>query len=399
MDYVGKTSPLNPSSSLSPLSVCLFFSYFYRYDGVLASLAVFVFLANGKGEEEEYHPYALLPLAIAMAIACGIIHETTANIMHLAHLPPFTVAFNIVTMCVLVAITRGTVIFAHWKASSDAPSPEWSQLSVMFFVDSFFRGVGQLIFCGTTLGGGLITLALFIGRQRDGVFSFIGAVLGSLTALFICRVPYSSRVAIRSGLFGYNPCAVAIVMGGGRFYQANAGAAFIAVVGSILCVLFQVAMAGFFVVEGTGLPTLTYPFFVTSWIMMMSQSQWLESLDNRDENNENVAPVRKRVERMSREVSRTLMKQASQKLQGVSDVMLDARYSASDSLHRYHDQLKKSLGKSPTHVDVLAAHRKKWAREVQKQQAAHRHEQHHKGHVAVPATLNREASHRDWRKR
>lgn len=337
-----------------------------------------------------------------MAISCGIIHETTANIMHLAHLPPFTVAFNIVTMCVLVAITRGTVIFAHWKTGSKPHSDDWSDYSAMFFVDSFFRGVGQLIFCDTTLGGGLITLALIIGRQRDGIFSFIGSVIGSITALFICRVPYSSRVSVRNGLFGYNPCAVAIVMGGGRFYQANAGAAFIAIVGSMLCVLFQVAMAGFFFVDGTGLPTLTYPFFVASWIMMMSQSQWLESLDNRDENNENVAPVRKRVERMSREVSRSLMKQASQKLQGVSEVMLDARYSASDSLHRYHDQLKQTLGRSKPQIDVLSAHRKKWAREVQKQQAAQRHENQKtnvNGTKPGPGTLNREASHRDWRKR
>jgi urea transporter len=367
------------------------------YDGVLASLAVYVFLASGKSVDEEYNPYALLPLAIAMAVACGIIHETTANIMHLAHLPPFTVAFNIVTMCVLVAVTRGTVAFAHWKASADPPSAEWSQLSAMFFVDAFFRGVGQLIFCDTTLGGALITLGLFIGRQRDGIFAFIGSLLGTITALFICRVPYSSRVSVRSGLFGYNPCGVAIVIAGGRFYQANAGAAFIAIVGSIMCVLFQVAMSGFFFVEGTGLPTLTYPFFVTSWIMMMSQSQWLESLENRDENNENVAPVRKRVERMSREMSRTLMKQASERLQGVSEAMIDAKFSASDSMHRYHDQLKRTLGRS-SHADqsdVMSAHRKKWTREVQRQQAAQRRE---RGHVSGSASAT-PASHMDWRKR
>jgi urea transporter len=381
------------------------FSPVLSYDGVLASLAVYVFLANGKGTDEEYHPYALLPLAIAMAVACGIIHETTANIMHLAHLPPFTVAFNIVTMCVLVSITRGTVAFAHWKAAADPPSAEWSQLSVMFFVDAFFRGVGQLIFCDTTLGGALITLGLFIGRQRDGVFAFVGSLLGTITALFICRVPYSSRVNVRSGLFGYNPCAVAIVMAGGRFYQANAGAAFIAIVGSMLCVLFQVAMSGFFFVDGTGLPTLTYPFFVAAWIMMMSQSQWLESLENRDENNENVAPVRKRVERMSREMSRNLLKQASQRLQGVSDAMIDAKFSASDSMHRYHDQLKRTLGRS-THADqtdVMSAHRKKWNREMQRQQAAQQRER-----GAVPAARARgagltvpprEPSHMDWRKR
>jgi urea transporter len=379
-----------------------------RYDGVLASLAVYVFLANGKSEEEEYHTYALLPLAIAMSVACGIIHETTANIMHLAHLPPFTVAFNIVTMCVLVAITRGTVAFAHWKAAADPPAPDWSQLSVMFFVDSFFRGVGQLIFCDTTLGGGLITLGLYIGRQRDGVFAFVGSILGTLTSLFICRVPYSSRTSIRSGLFGYNPCAVAIVIGGGRFYQANAGAAFVAVVGSILCILFQVAMSGFFFVDGRGLPTLTYPFFVTAWIMMMSQSQWLESLENRDENNENVAPVRKRVERMSREMSRTLLKQASERLQGVSEAMLDAKYSASDSMHRYHDQLKRTLGGSShaSQSDVMAAHRKKWNREMERQQATQRRERQSAhvngvsgGGVSGTTSAARDGSGRHWRRR
>lgn len=376
----------------------------HRYDGVLASLSVYIFLAHGKSEDEEYQPYALLPLAIAMSIACGIIHETTANIMHLAHLPPFTVAFNIVTMCVLVAVTRGTVAFAHWKAAADAPAADWSQLSVMFFVDSFFRGVGQLIFCDTTLGGGLITLGLYIGRQRDGIFAFLGSVLGSLTSLFICRVPYSSRVAIRSGLFGYNPCAVAIVIGGGRFYQANAGAAFVAIVGSILCVLFQVAMSGFFYVDGTGLPTLTYPFFVSAWIMMMSQSQWLESLENRDENNENVAPVRKKVERLSREMSRNLLKQASQRLQGVTEAVLDAKFSASDSMHRYHDQLKRTLGGNTPEAqnDIMAAHRKKWAREMQRQQAqhvAHRRAQNGPSNSPQVHAPVAQASHRDWRKR
>jgi hypothetical protein len=167
-------------------------------------------------------------------------------------------------------------------------------------------------------------------------------------------------------------------------------------------------MSGFFFVDGRGLPTLTYPFFVTAWIMMMSQSQWLESLENRDENNENVAPVRKRVEKLSREMSRNLMKQASERLQGVSEAMLDVKYSASDSMHRYHDQLKRTLGSS-THAsqsDVMTAHRKKWNREMERQQAAQRRERQ-SAHVngggsgggGAGISAVRDASGRHWRNR
>lgn len=231
-----------------------------------------MFLANGKSDDEVYHTYGLIPLVVALSVACGIIREAAAHVMNLAHLPPFTLTFNVVTMCVLVAVTRGTVTFAHWKTSTDPPAADWSQLSVMFFVDSVFRGMGQLIFCDSTLGGGLITLGLFIGHQRGCIVAFLGSVLGSLTTLYICRVPYFSRPSIRSGLFGYNSCAVAIVIGGGRFYEANTGTAFVVIIGSILCILFQAAMSGIFFVDGRSLPMLTFPFLMTVWIMMASQS-------------------------------------------------------------------------------------------------------------------------------
>jgi urea transporter len=282
--------------------------------------------------------------------------------MHLCHLPPFTVAFNLVTMMVLVAITRGTVVFAHWKESSGGHDEDWTQLSAMFFVDSFFRGVGQLIFCPTTLGGGLITLGLIIGRQRDGLFALSGSIIGCLAALFVCRVPYTSRVAVRSGLYGYNPSAVGIVMGGGRFYCANAGAGFIAFLGSVLCVFIQVSIEAVFVIEDTNLPTLTFPFFIASWIMMMSQSQWLESLEDRDENNENIAPVRKKVARLSKQMRKKLVKRASEKMQ-------DVRWSAGDQLHHYHDQLKRTLAghskkKTELSQEVLARQREAWERQI-----------------------------------
>ena len=58
----------------------------------------------------------------------------------------------------------------------------------------------------------------------------------------------------------------------------------------------QLGLKSCFVVNDIQLPVMTFPFIVTAWIMMYSESGWVKvKVDGqRDEERENVAPVRTR---------------------------------------------------------------------------------------------------------
>ncbi|CAF1123463.1 unnamed protein product [Rotaria sordida] len=74
------------------------------------------------------------------------------------------------------------------------------------FMDSVFRGIGQVMFANNPLSGIIITIGLFIGNWELALYGLLGTCVSTLTAHML-GFTFNS---IRAGLYGYNGCLTAM---------------------------------------------------------------------------------------------------------------------------------------------------------------------------------------------
>ena len=267
------------------------------YDGALVGCTVWTFLTDGKTVDQVFGGGYLLVVTILLAAFAGMMHMTCANLFALAKLPPFTAAFNIVCLIMLTICAREGINAVTLRGSEAAElADDYTDMSFRFIFESTFRGVGQFIYADTTLGGILVVFGVFMQGRDDAFCLVLGSLTACLTARYVLQVPQAEVVAIRQGLYGYNSAGVCVVLGGGRFYRPTKGALFLGCVGAMICVFVQIGMKSAFIVNELQLPIMTFPFIVTAWMMMYTESGWIKVYVDakRDEDRENVAPARKR---------------------------------------------------------------------------------------------------------
>lgn len=265
------------------------------YDGALVGCTVWTFLTDGKTTDSVFAGGYLVIATVLLSAFAGMMHMTCANLFALVKLPPFTAAFNIVCLTILAICARENINSVSLRSAPVGEVPDdYTEMSALFLLEATFRGVGQFIYADTTVGGALVVLGVMMQGRDDALCLVLGSFTACLTARYVVQVPQAGIVAIRQGLYGYNSAGVCVVLGGGRFYRATKGAKFLAAVGAMVCVFVQIGLHSFFVVNEIQLPVMTFPFIVTSWIMMYTESGWIKvKVDaKRDEDRENVAPTR-----------------------------------------------------------------------------------------------------------
>ena len=267
------------------------------YDGALVGCTVWTFLTDGQTTNDAFSGRYLVFVTILLATFAGLMHMSCANVLALAKLPPFTAAFNIVCLVMLVVCARDNINSVSLRTYAPVViANDYTDMSFLFVVEATFRGVGQFIYADTTLGGVLVVAAVCMQGRRDALCLVLGSLTACLAARYLLQVPQDDIAAIRQGLYGYNSAGVCVVLGGGRFYRPTKGAIFLGCVGAVITVFVQLGLKSCFVVNDIQLPVMTFPFIVTAWIMMYSESGWVKvKVDGqRDEERENVAPVRTR---------------------------------------------------------------------------------------------------------
>ena len=265
------------------ISHCLLQTMQYRYDGTLVGCAVYSFLSMSNTEliQPSMTNEGML-IVMALGFAVGVLHSSCVN---MSKLPALTLAFNILIMAFILALARRNATVASLSWLLDTPDdyvappgedPSWGNMSFLFVVDAAFRGVGQFCFVGTTAGGMLVLLGITICSRRAGCM----ALVGSLTSMIMCRyvllLPVAAHATIRNGIYGYNAMGTCVSLGGDVFFQYDATSKYVAVLGAALTVLMQVATQSVLDTDGLGLPVLTVPFVLTTWMIMMSRSYMLE---------------------------------------------------------------------------------------------------------------------------
>lgn len=157
-----------------------------------------------------------------------------------------------------------------------APRPaepsRWSTLAarhpVLAFVDSALRGSGQVVFMDNPLSGLLNFAALCWGAWAGGSTWAVaaGAAAGCLIATAVAWLLPVERTARRAGLYGFN----GLLVGAGVFaFLANTPLAWTVLAFACACSTVLALAIGRWL-QPWRLPGLTFPFVLTTWLVLLA---------------------------------------------------------------------------------------------------------------------------------
>lgn len=126
----------------------------------------------------------------------------------------------------------------------------------------WLKGISQVFLINSWVTGIFFLVALWVCSK----WAAIWAALGSAISLALAIVFEANPSDIANGLFGFSPVLTAIALGM-TFYQVNIRTAVWAVLGIIATFFVQAGMD--VIMEPWGLPTLTGPFCVATWLFLL----------------------------------------------------------------------------------------------------------------------------------
>lgn len=232
----------------------------YGFNGVLVGLALATFLAPA------WDPIVIVWI-IAVSAASTVLMASLAAVFAAWGVPPFTLAFNISTLLFLVTalhIVRGRVGELVTPATPAVSGPRVSTTlretadatgttDVAAVLNAIFRGIGQLFFVNSVLGGVIILIGIVICSRIAAIFALIGSTLGMLTGMALG----ADGVSIYNGLWGFNSYDACLAIAG-VFYVLTWRSALLGAACAIFTALIFGALSSIF--GPWGLPALTLPF-------------------------------------------------------------------------------------------------------------------------------------------
>ncbi|ELR16476.1 urea transporter, putative [Acanthamoeba castellanii str. Neff] len=221
------------------------------YNGILVGAAIVTFM------KDEWDiptliiivPYACISVLIWMFL--GNIMVGTWNI------PPFTFAFNFTATIFFIAYFP-LAMFTPSLPTAASPGFDWDTQAVF---EAVFKGVGQVMFAGSTASGVIMTLALAACSPIAAMMAVLGSSIGVLVGFAVG----ADAAGIEAGLWGYNPVLGAIAVGG-MFYYPTVKTLVMTVINAGFCSLlfgfFKVALAPW------GIPAFTFPFCFATMVVV-----------------------------------------------------------------------------------------------------------------------------------
>jgi urea transporter len=135
------------------------------------------------------------------------------------------------------------------------------------FIDSNLRGIGQVMFQDNPLSGALFLAAIVWGALSAAMPSVaICGVLGVVVATFTARLLHVEESMLRSGLYGFNGVLVGLALA--TFIAPSPLLWLYVVLGAAVSVVTMSATASG--LKAVGLPTLTFPFVIVTWLLLLA---------------------------------------------------------------------------------------------------------------------------------
>jgi urea transporter len=210
----------------------------HGFNPTLVGIAILFFLDPGK-----VIPWVLLIGGCAAATA------TTYLMRRFLWFPTYTAPFVVCTWALL--------LIANGIAGKGIDHPPESAgtwfITPNTFVGKVLAGEAEVMFGANSLTGALFVAGVALSNWRHGVLLLLGSLVGTLTAVY--HSDADRTVAI--GIYGYNSALAAVAVYLWRKSLLN----------PILAALVAVPLTEFFP-STLGVPALTAPFVVASWIVL-----------------------------------------------------------------------------------------------------------------------------------
>lgn len=228
----------------------------WGFNGILVGCAFPTFLAN-------------TPLMWLALIFCSMlttwVRTGLNNVMAPAKINSLTFPFVLLTWIFLFA---SRIMDGMAPAALSEPQLiehyTYAPLDTSFvsLVVYWLKGIAQIFLIDSWVTG----IFFLVGLALCSRWAAFWAALASAISLAVALLFKADAADIASGLFGFSPVLTGIALGC-TFYKPNIKTAVWAVTGVVATVFVQAGMDLFF--QPFGLPTLTGPFCLTTWLFLL----------------------------------------------------------------------------------------------------------------------------------
>lgn len=227
----------------------------WGFNGILVGCAFMTFL----------RPTPLCWLAMLLCAASTVwVRQGLNRVMAPWRVNSFTMPFVLMTWFFLAAAhalkglpAEGLAVPAFPASFSAAVAEGWLDLVVYGL-----KGIAQVFLIDSWVTG----LLFLIGLALSNGWSAFWAAVASALSLGVILLFQGAGASIAEGLYGFSPVLTGIALGS-IFYKPSWRTALWTLLGIILTVFVQAAMN--VVLTPVGLPALTAPFCITTWLFLL----------------------------------------------------------------------------------------------------------------------------------
>ncbi len=153
----------------------------------------------------------------------------------------------------------------HWDAHVE--------LSLGTILIYWLKGISQVFLINSWVTGILFLIGLYLSNKWAALWASIGSMVSLLTVLYF----HGAGNDIVNGLYGFSPVLTAIALGC-TFYRPNLRTAIWALLGVLVTVFVQAGMD--ILMLPFGIPTLTAPFCIATWLFLLPMYAFDEKTPN-----------------------------------------------------------------------------------------------------------------------
>lgn len=231
----------------------------FGFNGTLVGLGIAVFIING--------PISVIYLIIG-SILSTIIMAALTNYLGKWDMPALTAPFVFTTWILLLGVYSFSNInptLALNNASLPIHQSEVFIFTTSDLLKGLLNGIAQVDFQANLLTGIIFIIAIGINSKTSAAFAVIGSLIGWLTAGMLGGATDLAAL----GIYGFNPVLTGIALGG-IFFTVHRYSIIYALFGMVITVIMQGAIAS--LLSPVGIPVLTFPFILTTWIFLFGKS-------------------------------------------------------------------------------------------------------------------------------
>jgi len=234
----------------------------YGYNAYLVGLALGTFLAVSP----LWWVYVALGGAVSVVATIG-----TANVFKTWGVAALTAPFVLTAWLLLLATYAFSAIEGSGLPMTAEIAPldpaAANPLAFGDFLVGILKSIAQVFLKADVLSALLLLVGLAVNSIAAAAFAVAGAIVAVLTAHLLG----AESDLITGGLMGFSPVLTAIALGA-VFYKPGVRVALYALIGTVFTVVVQGAMN--VVLTPFGIPTLTGPFVLASWLFLLPRQHF-----------------------------------------------------------------------------------------------------------------------------